>query len=113
MWGNTYDKAMGELEIRNVQINCDAHSVEVSGCEIPLTRLEYRFLLYLVEHENKAISREELLNEIWQIEYPIETRATDDTVKRLRKKLKDANADLEIETIRGYGFIIKKKKTLK
>lgn len=108
MWGNLSENEYHEYELKNVHICCKAQSVEVSGSEISLTRLEYRFLVYLAENENKAISREELLNEIWQIEQPIETRATDDTVKRLRKKLRDAHAQIEIETIRGFGFIIKK-----
>ncbi|GAU76164.1 winged helix-turn-helix domain-containing protein [Fusibacter sp. 3D3] len=110
MWGNPSVNEYREFELKNVHIYCGSQSVEVSGNEIALTRLEYQFLVYLAEHENKAISREELLNEIWQIEYPIETRATDDTVKRLRKKLKEAQAQIQIETIRGFGFIIKKNK---
>ncbi|MBF4695667.1 winged helix-turn-helix domain-containing protein [Fusibacter ferrireducens] len=108
MWGHLSEKQYHVFKLKNVHIYCDAQSVEVSGHAISLTRLEYRFLVYMVENKNRAISREELLNEIWQIEQPIETRATDDTVKRLHKKLRAAHAQIEIETIRGFGFIIKK-----
>lgn len=54
-----------------------------------------------------AVSREELLNEIWGYSASVETRVTDDTIKRLRKKLKDSGSKVRIETIWGYGFRLK------
>ena len=100
-------KKRDSKEFYNLTINYPAQCAEVNGKNIRLTRLEYKTLVYLLERSNTAISREELLKVIWQLPCQIETRATDDTVKRLRKKLKDYKANLQVETVRGFGFIIK------
>lgn len=64
-------------------------------------------LAFLVENQERAVSREELLNKVWGYDSVIETRATDDTVKRLRKKLADNKSLVQVETVRGYGFKIR------
>lgn len=87
----------GDIKVDNVN-----KQAFVDNTEIVLTPLEFDFLKYLVEKNNQAISREELLKEVWKIAYDIDTRATDDTVKRLRKKIADSN--VEIKTVWGYGF---------
>ena len=79
------------------------------GKNLNLTTMEFNLLFYLAEHNNKAVSREELLNKIWGFEMKAETRATDDTVKRLRR-VEDAGSDLKIETVWGYGFRISSSK---
>jgi Response regulators consisting of a CheY-like receiver domain and a winged-helix DNA-binding domain len=91
----------------NLTINYAAQCAEINGKNIRLTRLEYKTLVYLLERSNIAISRDELLKVIWQLPCQIETRATDDTIKRLRKKLNDHKVKLRIETVRGFGFIIR------
>ena len=91
----------------NLSINHAAQCAEVEGINIDLTRLEFKLLSYLVERSNTAISRQELLKSIWQLPCHIETRATDDTIKRLRRKLKENHATVEIETVRGFGFIVR------
>lgn len=94
-------------DLYNLTINYSAQCAEVNGKNIHLTRLEYKTLVYLIERSNTAISRDELLKVIWQLPCQIETRATDDTIKRLRKKLKANKVNLNVETVRGFGFIIK------
>ncbi|EFR43588.1 response regulator transcription factor [Streptococcus pseudoporcinus] len=71
--------------------------------EISLTKTEFDLLLVLIEKPGTAFSREELLSRIWGFE-DIESRAVDDTVKRLRKKLSQHQSPVVIETIWGYGF---------
>jgi DNA-binding response OmpR family regulator len=71
-----------------------------------LTRTEFNLLAYLMEHRDKAVSRNELLNVIWGYDVIVESRATDDTVKRLRRKLENAGSGVAIETVWGYGFRI-------
>jgi DNA-binding response OmpR family regulator len=53
-------------------------------------------------HAGQAVSREELLNTVWGFESAVETRATDDTVRRLRKKLDGSGVN--IMAVWGYGF---------
>lgn len=94
------------IEILDITIHNATKSVMCRGRNINLTVMEYNLLLYLVQNKNKAVSREELLNRVWGFETKTETRATDDTVKRVRKKLEDAGSSLKIKTIWGYGFKI-------
>ena len=74
--------------------------------ELLLTNTEFNLLAYLLENQDKAVSREELLNKIWGYHSIVETRATDATVKRLRKKLSDIGSAVSIETVWGHGFRI-------
>ena len=85
------------IDLNKLTVFCDKE-------ELKLTHTEYALLSFLFEHKARAVSREELLAKIWGYDAVIETRATDDTVKRLRKKLTDMNSRVLIETIRGYGF---------
>lgn len=71
--------------------------------EMPLTKTEFDFLLVLIEKLETAFSRETLLNRIWGFD-DIESRAVDDTIKRLRKKFKQYHSQVSIKTVWGYGF---------
>lgn len=59
-------------------------------------------LKYLMLHAGQAVSRDELLKAVWGFDTIVETRATDDTVRRLRQKLDGCN--VKIEAVWGYGF---------
>lgn len=74
--------------------------------ELKLTNTEFSLLQYLME-QKKVVSREELLNIVWGYDSFVETRATDDIVKRLRKKLLEADSAVVIETVWGVGFRLK------
>jgi len=76
--------------------------------ELNLTSTEFSLLTYLLEHRDRAVSREELLNKIWGYDNAVETRATDATVKRLRRKLSGAGSSALIDTVWGYGFRLSK-----
>ena len=77
-------------------------SVLREGSPLPLTPTEYGVLRYLMLHAGEAVSREELLNRVWGFEAVVETRATDDTVRRLRQKLSDSG--VSISAVWGFGF---------
>ena len=76
---------------------------------IKVTNTEFELLKLLMEHPDQAISRDELLTQVWGYETNVETRVTDDTIKRLRKKLRQVDSDVQIETVWGYGFKLAKK----
>ncbi|MBX4264288.1 response regulator transcription factor [Clostridium estertheticum] len=97
------------IKIHDVIINLDTKQVEVKGKVIGLTGMELSLLYYLANNKNRAVSRSELLDKIWGFENEVETRATDDMIKRIRKKLIDAGSILKIDTIWGFGFTIKDK----
>lgn len=75
------------------------------GVPMPLSPTEYEVLKYLMLRVGKAVSREELLNQVWGFGSAVETRATDDTVRRLRQKIDGSHAT--IEAVWGYGFRLK------
>jgi len=93
-----------QLEYGDLAIDSDSLTTYCKGVELKLTSTELKFLMHLMRHKDKAISRDELLAKIWEHEYAIETRVTDDTVKRLRKKLIDIDSQVSIETVWGFGF---------
>lgn len=95
----------GEVIFSNISINKKGMTVDAEGEKIALTPTEYSLLLYLFENSDRAVSRDELLNNIWGYGKDIETRACDDTVRRLRKKISFTN--VRIDTVWGFGFKLK------
>jgi DNA-binding response OmpR family regulator len=106
------DKKVPSTQILNysdIEINLASKIViyKKSGEEIQLTPNEFNLLVYLMENQNRAVSRDELLDKICGFAADIETRVADDTVKRLRKKL--AQTDLIVDTVWGFGFRLKER----
>ena len=86
------------------RLTLDEEKRRISNGEqlLALTPTEYDVLKYLMLHADQAVSREELLNTVWGFEAAVETRATDDTVRRLRQKLDGSGVN--IAAVWGYGF---------
>lgn len=94
-----------ELVFGDLRINKKTMKVSTGEREIDLTPSEYNLIVYLIENRDRAVSRDELLDRIWGYGKDIETRACDDTVRRLRKKL--AGTSVKVETVWGFGFTLK------
>lgn len=93
------------LNFGDVTINKDQLCVKVNNIDLNLTKTEFALLEYLIKNKNRAISRDELLRKLWNFKsFDIDTRVTDDTIKRVRKKLQENNSKIYLKTIRGYGF---------
>lgn len=88
------------IEYINYKIDVDRRIVYEDNKEIKLTTLEFDLLLLFLNNINKSFSRDEILNQIWGIDYFGSDRAVDDLVRRLRRKMKKLN----ISTIYGYGY---------
>ncbi len=95
------------LSFADTEIDLKTKTVTCSEKVIDLTPNEYSLLCYLFENKDKAVSRSELLTKIWGFDGEVETRAADDTVKRLRKKI--AESRVVIETVWGFGFRLTEK----
>jgi DNA-binding response OmpR family regulator len=93
-----------ELKCQDIVIFPDERRVMKEAVEIELTSKEFEFLCYLVKNRNRVFTREQLIQNIWGYDYIGDTRAIDDLVKRVRKKLGEAGASLEIITVWGYGY---------
>ena len=64
-------------------------------------------LTLLLENRHRAVSRDELLGSIWSEGSAVGVRATDDIVKRLRRKLREVSSKVMIDTVWGFGFRVK------
>lgn len=94
------------LKLANVSIDANSGTVQKNGSEIFLSALEYRLLLIFANHKGQVLSRNQLLDEIWDVAGDF---VNDNTltvyIKRLREKIEDAPGKPEIiKTIRGLGY---------
>jgi len=99
----------GDITILDVTIFTEGRYAVCNGQDLKLTPMEFNLLLYLSKNVNRAVGREELLNKVWGFDSEVDTRATDDMIKRIRKKLLSTASALKIETLWGFGFIISDK----
>lgn len=100
----SHQKSSNTIQVADVVLDPDTKQAWFKNMELPLTSMEFSLLLYLISNKDRPVSRGELLDKIWGFENEVETRATDDVVKRLRKKLADFGSQLKIETVWGFGF---------
>jgi two-component system phosphate regulon response regulator PhoB len=85
-----------------IRVDVETHRAYVDGSEIQLTPLEFRLLTTLMSRLGRVQSREQLLEDVWEMSSEVETRTVDTHVKRLREKL-GSGRDL-LETVRGIGY---------
>ena len=91
------------LEFGPIYIDTAAREVRVSGRETVLTYKEYELLAYLVENRNRVVSRDELLDKLWDWRADVETRTLDIHIKTLRQKLGEEGGRY-IKTVRSVGY---------
>jgi two-component system phosphate regulon response regulator PhoB len=89
-------------QVGPIRVDVDAHRVYVDGAEVTLTPLEFKLLSTLMARLGRVQSREQLLEDVWEMSSEVETRTVDTHVKRLREKL-GSGRDL-LETVRGIGY---------
>ena len=97
------------MNIFDISIDIYSKQVNFNNKSIGLTGMEFSLLYYLAINKNRAVSRKELLDKVWGFEHNVETRATDDMIKRIRKKLSDSGSILKVHTVWGFGFKIEDK----
>lgn len=90
------------VRIGGIEVDKSAHSVKVDGKEIELSFKEYELLLYFIENKGIALSREKILNNVWNYDYFGDARTIDTHVKKLRAKM-GAKGDY-IKTVWGMGY---------
>ena len=86
----------------NLVIDTASHSVKVAGQEAPLTPKEFDLLVFLVNNKGIALSREKILQKVWNYDYFGDARTIDTHVKKLRSKL--GSKGEYIKTIWGMGY---------
>ena len=96
-----------KLKIADLELDLDARLVKRGQTEISLTSTEYRMLEYFMKNQRKVISRMDLLENVWGVDFNMATNVVDVYVNYLRKKVdKDLGAKL-IHTVIGMGYILK------
>ena len=90
------------IEIGGIEIDKAAHIVRIDGNEIELSYKEFELLTYFVENKGIALSREKILNNVWNYEYFGDARTIDTHVKKRRKKMGEKGD--YIRTIWGMGY---------
>ena len=92
----------GVKEIGGISINQSAHEVKIDGKTIELSFKEFELLTYFINNQGVALSRERILNNVWNYDYFGDARTIDTHVKKLRSKLGDKGE--YIKTIWGMGY---------
>lgn len=95
------------LQAGDLVVNTAAKSVHRNAQEINLTATEYRLLEFMLRNKGKVLSRIELLENVWSINFNMGTNVVDVYVNYLRKKIDKNSAVKLIHTVTGMGYIIK------
>ena len=104
------DSVPGKKEEQCLQAGCitvdtDSWQVHVRGEAVSLTRKEFDTLRYLMEHQGKAVTRDQLMNEVWGYDYIGDSNIVDVYIRYLRHKIDDQFGIKTIHTIRSVGYI--------
>lgn len=98
----TTEKKNETKDYGGIVIDSDGRTVKVDGKQIELSLREYELLKYLVDNKGIALSRDKILNNVWNYDYYGDTRTIDSHIKKVRHKL--GKKGKYIETIRGVGY---------
>lgn len=93
------------MKLGALEIYVDRYEVLVDGVPIEITPKEYELLVYMALRKGRILSREQLLNNIWNFDYAGETRIVDVHISHLREKIeKNTKNPQYIRTVRGFGY---------
>lgn len=96
-----------EVHIDDLELHTKTFEVKRSGKPIQLSPHEFKLLHYLMCNKGRVLTREMILNRVWQYSYDVDSRVVDVYIGYLRKKIDDGYDKKLITSIRGFGYIIK------
>lgn len=97
--------ASEKITIGDIVVFVNEYKVIVRNVPIELTPKEFELLLYMAKRINRVLSREQLLNAIWNVDYVGETRIVDAHISHIREKIElNTKTPVYIRTIRGFGY---------
>ena len=91
--------AEDELHYGDIRYSATENAIFYGAAPVSLTQTELRLLSYMMKQPEKAYSREELLSAVWGFDSEVETRVTDETLRRIRRKLLQAGSTVSVSTI--------------
>lgn len=95
-----------KLTYKNLELDLAKGIVAVEGESIEITKNEMRILSYLMERKGEIVSREDLMEYLWNSDYYVDDNTLSVNVTRIRKKLQELGIENAIETRRGLGYIM-------
>lgn len=101
--GNNPDK----IDCGEFVLNTAGRIIEKEDNKVELTKNEYKILEYLVIHRQQVISRDEIMDYLWESEEFVDDNTLNVNIKRLRTKLEELGLIDQIETRRGQGYLLK------
>src|SRR6476659_5570846 len=103
---SSVEQPRAHLRIHDLEIDTRKHKACRSGTPRHLTSKEFLLLAHLVRRAGEVVSRNEIANQIWDINFPINTNVVDVVVRRLRAKVDDPFKEIPMRTIRGVGSVV-------
>ncbi len=101
-------KINDKIDVKDFILNTSNNTIEKDGKIIELTKNEYKILKYLVQNREKIVSREDIMECLWESESFIDDNTLTVNITRLRNKLEELELKELLETKRGQGYILKK-----
>ncbi len=95
-----YNNEYKKIKYNNYEIDVEKRTIQENDNDIKLTTLEFDLLLFFIENKGKSLDRETILSKVWGEDYFGSDRVVDDSIRRLRKKMKN----LDLSTVYGYGY---------
>lgn len=93
------------IKVGDIEIHTLTYSVYLHGKKLDLTPREYELLIYLTNHLGHVLSRDQLLNGVWNFDFDGDTRIVDVHISKLREKIEqDSRRPKYIQTVRGFGY---------
>lgn len=95
------------IEVNTVKLYCEGMELRTENKSMPLSKNEYKLLKIFFINYEKVVTREELLEELWDEDEFVDDNTLTVNVTRLKKRLKENNIKFTIETKRGVGYVLK------
>lgn len=96
--------------IGQLQINRQTYEITLHDRSLFLPPKEFELLVYLAQHQKQILSREQLIEHVWGIDFSGDERTVDVHIKRIREHFKDEANGVHIRTIRGVGYMLEERK---
>lgn len=96
-----------DLVVGPVTINVASRTVKMNGVDVTLTQKEFNLLYFLASNENVVVSRQQILDYVWDYDYAPASNLIDVYIKDLRKKIDASSDDKLIQTVRGVGYVFR------
>jgi two-component system, OmpR family, response regulator len=93
-----------DIKIGNLFINKKSYEVEIAQKTYMLPLKEFDLLYFLASHPSQVFNRNQLIEQVWGLEYEGDERTVDVHIKRLRERFKHVSENFSIKTIRGVGY---------